>query len=229
MSTTEKIDHAKDLIRDALAKYPSVRLACSWGKDSMVVLHLALQVDPGISVFSVMPPTKPAETFRYKEKMAALWNVNLEVYGEDNPVHPTLHLTDPHGCCNALKVLPTMEALEGVDCWFTGLRNTEGETRVDYEEIEVGPDRTKVNPILTWTEEEVFAYLKEEGVPLHPWYEMKFPDGKRYRSLGCERCTVPIFPDDLERSGRWVGTEKQGGECGIHTMSGRPLSVSPVD
>ena len=41
---------------------------------------------------------------------------------------------------------------------------------------------------------------------------------KGFRSLGCEPCTVLIKDTEPERSGRWAGTSKMGGECGIHTM-----------
>jgi phosphoadenosine phosphosulfate reductase len=76
----------------------------------------------------------------------------------------------------------------------------------------------KINPILTFTEEEVLQYLRDNNIPLHPWYEMEFEDGRRYRSLGCATCTKPIYPEQLEREGRWIDTSKCGGECGIHTQ-----------
>lgn len=48
----------------------------------------------------------------------------------------------------------------------------------------------RVHPILHWTELDVWRYVKEEGLPINPLYFAK--DGKRYRSLGCMPCTVPI-------------------------------------
>jgi len=45
--------------------------------------------------------------------------------------------------------------------------------------------------------------------------------GKGFRSLGCEPCTRVTNEED-ERAGRWIGTSKCGGECGIHT---RPLKT----
>ena len=71
----------------------------------------------------------------------------------------------------------------------------------------------KLNPILLWHEREVWEYLAIHRVPTNPLYK------QGYRSLGCAPCTsITAGPD--ERAGRWLGTSKCGGECGIHT---RPL------
>ena len=104
-----------------------------------------------------------------------------------------------------------------IGCWVTGLRCTEGRTRVDFREVEQR-DRglQKLNPILLWTEREVWQYLALNGVPVNPLYS------EGYRSLGCAPCTQ-VSTGDNERAGRWIGTSKCGGECGIHT---RPLKVS---
>ncbi|MCK4482994.1 phosphoadenosine phosphosulfate reductase family protein, partial [Candidatus Bathyarchaeota archaeon] len=48
----------------------------------------------------------------------------------------------------------------------------------------------RVHPILHWTEFEVWQYMKQEKLPVNPLYFAK--DNKRYRSLGCMPCTVPI-------------------------------------
>jgi phosphoadenosine phosphosulfate reductase len=107
-----------------------------------------------------------------------------------------------------------------VQCWVTGLRCTEGRTRSDYQEVEER-DRglIKLNPILLWREREVWQYLALYAVPVNPLYR------EGYRSLGCAPCTRISSGED-ERAGRWIGTSKCGGECGIHT---RPLRVGSAD
>ncbi len=115
-----------------------------------------------------------------------------------------------------MKVEPVRRAVEEmrVECWVTGLRCTEGRTRADYQEVEErDKGLMKLNPILIWKEREVWEYLALYGVKVNPLY------GEGYRSLGCAPCTN-ISTGDNERSGRWIGTSKCGGECGIHT---RPL------
>jgi len=109
-----------------------------------------------------------------------------------------------------LKVNPTKAAVSNLDAWITGLRNTEGRTRVDYQEIENKGGLIKINPILTFTEAEIWRYISTRGIEPHPWYR------KDYRSIGCAPCSNP--GGELERDGRWKDTSKCGGECGIHTQ-----------
>ncbi len=65
----EKIEHAKELIKETIRTYPRVAVACSFGKDSMVTVHIARQVEPDIKVFAVMTQFKPRETFEYLLRM----------------------------------------------------------------------------------------------------------------------------------------------------------------
>ncbi|NPE08094.1 MAG: phosphoadenylyl-sulfate reductase [Asgard group archaeon] len=209
-----KIEHSKQIISDAVKEYgDKIEVACSFGKDSMVVVHLALQIKPDIRIFSVMTPFKPKETFEYKDKMIQHYNLNLVEYMSKELVDPDLPKTDPNECCRILKVEPTKEAVKGLQAWICGLRNTEGRTRKDYKEIEEKGGLIKVNPILNWTELDIWRYMAINSIPVHPFY------ARGYRSLGCEPCTTLISDDALEREGRWIGTSKCGGECGIHTQS----------
>jgi len=209
-----KIKHSKQIISDAIEEHgDKVEVACSFGKDSMVVVHLALQVKPDIRIFSIMTPFKPKETFEYKDKMIQHYNLNLVEYISKERVDPDLPKTDPDECCRILKVEPTKEAVKDLQAWICGLRNTEGRTRKDYKEIEEKGGLIKINPILNWTELDIWRYMAINNIPVHPFY------ARGYRSLGCEPCTTLISDDALEREGRWIGTSKCGGECGIHTQS----------
>jgi phosphoadenosine phosphosulfate reductase len=237
----DKIEHARHLIREAIREYPRIAIACSFGKDSMVTVHLARQVDPDIEIFSIMTPYKPNETFEYLKIMNQRWHLNTRVYivAENIPevfrngpsldvrlaspdefqqkaaqvktkMGKELYEVDPDECCRLLKVEPTKLAVRDLDAWICGLRNTEGRTRKDYREIENKGSLIKVNPILDFTEAEVWRYIATQGIEPHPWY------GRGYRSLGCAPCSRP--GGALERDGRWQNTSKCGGECGIHTM-----------
>jgi phosphoadenosine phosphosulfate reductase len=193
-------------------------VANSLGKDSVAVWDLAKKVSPKIRGFIVTTRFKPKETVKFMNDTVAEYP-ELKVYKSDVKIDGELYKTDPDKCCDLLKVVPTRQAIDemGVECWVTGLRCTEGRTRVDFKEVEER-DRglIKLNPILIWKEREVWQYLAIYGVKVNPLYAVG------YRSLGCLPCTH-ITNDDNERAGRWIGTSKCGGECGIHT---RPLKTS---
>ncbi len=209
----EKIKHSKKVINEAMNRHPKIALACSFGKDSMVLLHLALQLKPDMPIFTIMTPFKPRETFEFKDLVTKLWNLNIKEYIQKDNIgaeKEKLWLNNPEKCCEYFKVEPTIKAIDGLDAWITGLRNTEGETRKNFKEVE-HKKIIKINPILDWTELDIWRYIAFNQIPVHPWYK------NGYRSLGCEPCTAIIADDQSERSGRWQRTNKCGGECGIHT------------
>ena len=215
----EKVERAKTLIAQAYEKYgEGLVVANSLGKDSVVVWDLAKKVNPKIKGFIVTTRFKPKETIEFMKEEIARYP-ELKVFKSDVDIPPELYKTDPDRCCDLLKVEPVKRAVEEmkVTCWVTGLRCTEGRTRTDYREVEERDEGLlKLNPILIWKEREVWQYLALYGVKVNPLY------GEGYRSLGCEPCTK-ITSEDNERSGRWIGTSKCGGECGIHT---RPLKAN---
>lgn len=200
-------DHGNELV-----------VANSLGKDSVVVWHLAKRVNPKIRGFIVTTRFKPPETVTFMNEQVARYP-ELKVFRNDEVIPDKLHATDPDRCCDILKVEPTRRAIEemNVSCWVTGLRCTEGRTRTDFKEVEQrDPGLIKLNPILIWYEREVWQYLALNHVSVNPLY------AEGYRSLGCAPCTKIAVGVD-ERAGRWIGTSKCGGECGIHT---RPLKLS---
>jgi len=219
LSFAEKVDRALRLIEEAHHKYGQrLVVANSLGKDSCVVWDLAKRVSPAIPGFIVTTRFKPAETKRFMNETADRYP-ELRVYWNDEPIPDKLYQTDPDRCCDTLKVQPTRQAIEDLDvaCWVTGLRCTEGRTRTDFQELEERDEGlVKLNPILIWREREVWQYLALNQVPANPLY------ARGYRSLGCEPCSRITSSGD-ERAGRWIGTSKCGGECGIHT---RPLRVA---
>ncbi len=79
MEEKGKIEHAKNLIEDAVRNYPRIAVACSFGKDSMVTVHLAREVDPHIKIFSIMTQYKPGETLDYLKKMNKEMNLRTTV------------------------------------------------------------------------------------------------------------------------------------------------------
>ena len=212
----EKVERSKGLIKEAYEKYgDSLVVANSLGKDSVAVWDLAKRVNLKIRGFIITTRFKPEETIKFMGEVVAKYP-ELKVYKNDAKIEPELYKSDPDRCCDILKVEPIKRAIEemNVKCWVTGLRCTEGRTRTDFQEVEERDEGLiKLNPILIWKEREVWQYLALYNVPVNPLY------AEGYRSLGCAPCTK-ITNDDNERAGRWIGTSKCGGECGIHT---RPL------
>ena len=134
----EKVERSLALIEAAYKEYgDALVVANSLGKDSVAVWHLAKQVSPDIRGFIVTTRFKPPETKAFMVEEVARYP-ELKVFSSEVEIPEKLYETDPDKCCDLLKVEPTRRAIQemNVDCWVTGLRCTEGRTRVDFKEVE---------------------------------------------------------------------------------------------
>lgn len=205
MKYLQKIEDAKLLITEAIAKYPNICLGCSFGKDSMVTLALVLSVKSDIPVFAIMADTEFPETYEFATAVATQYGLNYTEH----------RFAQEKGekCCGRPKVEKTKEALRSYDAWISGVRKTEGITRSDFEPVEEKNGLVKINPILEFTELDIWKFTALNHLPINPMYQLG------YRSLGCSLCSFPEEDElETERAGRWKGTENACGECGIHTQ-----------
>ena len=124
-------------------------------------------------------------------------------YGKD------LYATDPTLCCHMRKVVPLQETLAGYPAWVTGLKRVDAPSRAHTPVLEIDKaGRLKINPIITWTDDDVENYIVEHDLIRHPLTTQGYP------SIGCETCTARVQAGEDPRSGRWQGKEKT--ECGLH-------------
>ncbi|MFQ5909220.1 MAG: phosphoadenylyl-sulfate reductase [Thermoplasmata archaeon] len=223
MISIEKIDSARGILRKAFEIFDDkVGLSCSFGKDSVTVLHLAREFHPEVPAIYINTGLDFPETRKFMEDLHEQWDLNLRVYHPTrenvrhrNELDLSLNLSDPDLCCDLLKVEPTERALSGLEAWIVGLRRDETEFRQDLEPFEIverpdGLPMTRIAPIHDWTETEVWDYIKTNDVPYHPLYD------SGYRSMGCMPCSKAGMRGRFERAGRWDGSDKE--ECGIHTF-----------
>lgn len=234
MISIEKIDSARNILRKAFEVFDDkVGLSCSFGKDSVTVLHLAREFQPDVPAIYIDTGLDFPETKEFMDGLHAQWDLNLQVYRPTdeniqyrNELDLNLNLSNPDLCCDLLKVEPTGRALNGLDACVVGLRRDETEYRKDLQPFEIverpdGLPMTRIAPIHDWTEKEVWDYIKTNEVPYHPLYD------RGYRSMGCMPCSKAGLRGRFERAGRWDGSDKE--ECGIHTFMPRPDFLSGPD
>jgi phosphoadenosine phosphosulfate reductase len=173
----------------------------------MVTLSLVLSVKPDVPVFSVMSDTEFPETYAFAKEMVKKYKLNYREYIFHNVPGDVLK------CCGNQKVEKTKEAVANLDAWISGVRKTEGITRANFQPVEEKNGLTKINPILEFTELDIWRYIALNELPINP----KYKEG--YRSLGCANCSFKeTNENESERSGRWKGTDRECGECGIHSQ-----------
>lgn len=211
MNFLQKVENARQLIKESIQKYHKITLGSSFGKDSMVLLHLALSVKPDIPVFALLSNTEFPETYEFIKETVILYHLNYTEYSYEQQ--------EGGKCCGTPKVEMAKVALKKYDAWLSGVRRTEGITRVNFQPIEEKDGLIKINPILDFTEVDIWRYLALHKISINPMY------GKGYRSLSCSLCSSPEEDEsETERAGRWKGTPDACGECGIHTRSLRGKS-----
>ncbi len=193
--------------------------------DGMVVLDMAARIRPDVRVITVDTGRLPAQTHafiaevrsRYPETRWDVLSPNpAEVEALVGELGADLFRTsvaDRMRCCQVRKVRPLVEALRGLDGWFTGLRRDQWASRAAIKKVELDHDHggiVKVNALADWESEEVWGYLREYEVPVHPLY------AEGYTSFGCAPCTRPVQPGEDDRAGRWWWETGAPKECGIH-------------
>jgi len=115
-------------------------------------------------------------------------------------------------CCFIRKVQPLNRALDGVECWITGIRGGQSDNRqnMDLVEWDNGRGLVKVHPLFAWTLEQTEKYILDNNVPYNALYDQGYP------SIGCEPCTRAIKVGEAIRAGRWWWENPTKKECGLH-------------
>jgi phosphoadenosine phosphosulfate reductase len=120
-----------------------------------------------------------------------------------------LYQTNPDLCCYINKVKSLQKAKQNLKAWVTGIRRDQTHERVNTPVISLDKDGlVKICPMVTWTLKDVWTYIDEHNLPVHPLLK------EGYLSIGCAPCTRSVHAGESEREGRWVGQGKN--ECGLH-------------
>ncbi|MEE4199902.1 phosphoadenylyl-sulfate reductase [Erythrobacter sp.] len=203
-----------------------VATVSSFGAESVVLLHLLAEVDPGIPVLFLETGKHFAETLRYRDEVVErlgltnLINLTPDIVELAEKDESGLRWSyDPDGCCEIRKVKPLAQALARYDASFTGRKAFQSQTRANLPRFEIdnsdAQGRLKINPLIDWSAEDIAAYFAAHDLPRHPLVARGFP------SIGCEPCTHKVAPGEDPRSGRWKGWDKT--ECGIHKPGEEPF------
>jgi len=198
---------ASAVIRWAIETFgASVALAASF--EDIVLIDLATRVAPGIEVVFLDTEAHFPEALGCAVVVRARSGLNLTVTkpGPDAAAFPC----GTEQCCQFRTVAPLRRALAGKRAWLTSLKRSDGPTRADSPIVswDASFGLVKVNPLVTWTDDDIASYLADHGLPVHPLVP------KGYRSIGCAPTTRPVAEGEDPRAGRWAGLDKS--ECGLH-------------
>jgi phosphoadenosine phosphosulfate reductase len=199
-------------------------LVSSFQAEASVLIDMAHQINPRVRVVTIDTGRMPQEQYDIIDEFRKRYGIQIEVLFPEAQAVETM--TRKHGvnlfynsvkdrllCCHIRKVLPLNRALKGLDCWGTGLRRDQWATRSNLKKIELDHDHggiVKLIPLADWTYDDVWDYIKEYDVPVHPLY------AKGFTSISCAPCTRPVPEGEDPRSGRWWWEVNAPKECGMH-------------
>jgi phosphoadenosine phosphosulfate reductase len=118
-------------------------------------------------------------------------------------------------CCHIRKIEPLKRAFADLDVWICGLRRDQSVTRHSNQLVEWDEANglIKLNPLIEWAEQQVWDYIKTNGVPYNVLHDKGFP------SIGCQPCTCAVMPGEDVRAGRWWWENPESKECGLHNRA----------
>lgn len=214
---------ARALLARVAADYAPAVFANSLGAEDMVLTDLIVGDKLPIEIFSLDTGRLPLETYDLIAEVKKHYGLALKLYyprhdlveawTRENGINGFYESVELRkGCCYVRKVEPLQRALAGRKAWITGMRAQQSATRegLPLQAFDEGNGLEKFNPLADWSEKEVWAYIKQNGVPYNALHD------KFYPSIGCAPCTRSVTPGEDIRSGRWWWETPESKECGLH-------------
>jgi phosphoadenosine phosphosulfate reductase len=228
LSTTE-------LLQWAFSEWhPQIALACSFQAEESVLIDLIHRArGSDFRLFTLDTGRLNQETYDCMDAIRSRYGVQIEVFAPQTIALQTM--VRQHGqnlfynsveqrklCCGIRKVEPLNRALKGLKAWVTGLRREQAVTRSGMRKAELDKEHgniLKINPLIDWTYEEVWGYIRAHEIPYNGLHDQGYP------SIGCAPCTRAVKPGEDPRAGRWWWENSQTKECGLHFRSEELLSA----
>ncbi len=198
-------------------------LSSSLGAEDQVLTDMMFKLTDKPNIFTLDTGRLHPETYAVMDATNLKYNTKLNVFfPSSNEVEKLYNIQGVNGhyesienrkrCCNIRKIVPLKRALQPLKVWITGLRASQSVTRTEMPIVEYDKtfDVIKVNPLINWSEEQVWEYIKENNVPYNKLHDQGYP------SIGCEPCTRAVAAGADIRSGRWWWENPEHKECGLH-------------
>ena len=204
--------------------HPKLAKASSFGAEDAAFIDIMFKFNSDARLFTLETGRLPQATFDVMHEVQKRYNTKIEMlYPDEQEVEKMVKekgldcfydsIDNRKLCCAIRKVHPMNKMLETLDGWITGLRSDQNTNRSDARMLEIDEMHdgiVKVNPIINWTYDQTWDYIKSNDCPYNKLLDQGFP------SIGCEPCTRPIKIGEDIRAGRWWWENDTNKECGLH-------------
>jgi phosphoadenosine phosphosulfate reductase len=199
--------------------HPRLTMATAFGAEGCCIIHMLAQIEPSVHIFNLETGYQFPETLALRERIKERYGIEVKLIRPELSVAEyeakhggPLYRIRPDQCCQDRKIQPLRRALANFDAWISAIRSdqTSHRARAEVVQWDTKFGLVKVNPLLNWTKQDVWAFIFKNDIPYNPLHDQGYP------SIGCWPCTQPVGEGQDERAGRWPGTAKK--ECGLHVI-----------
>lgn len=215
---------AEEILQNALALFSNkITFATSLGAEDQVITYMLSNIDKSANIITLDTGRVFPETYDLLHRTVKRYGISIKSYYPDTTQVEEMvntkginlfyeSIENRKLCCHVRKIVPLRRALQGKDAWITGLRREQSVTRTDLKIVEWDPANglIKINPLLEWSEAQVWDYIKAKDIPYNKLHDQGFP------SIGCQPCTRAIEKGEDLRAGRWWWEMPDNKECGLH-------------
>jgi phosphoadenosine phosphosulfate reductase len=214
----------EELLKYFLEEYKGmIALSSSLSIEDQALTHLVCGIDKSTKIFTLDTGRLFPETYDLIHRTNQKYDIKLQVYFPN--AERVEEMVNTKGinlfyesienrklCCNIRKIEPLKRAFIGLDVWICGLRHEQSVTRNTMQKVEWDEANglIKLNPLIDWSETQVWDYIKINKIPYNPLHDKGFP------SIGCLPCTRAIMTGEDVRAGRWWWENPDTKECGLH-------------
>ncbi len=198
-----------------------------------VLCHMLSQMDTNISVLFVDTGVLFSETLQTRDRFQKEYGLEIitlspeKTMEEQTKEHGVLYLS-PEGqakCCEMRKTEPLLAIAENYDAMVSSLRRSDGGQRSSTPILSIDEKMNcvRINPLVNFNDEQMASYITEQNVIINPLHTQGFS------TIGCDRCTTPVMPNEPKRAGRWRHLGPWSMYCGINPTDVETATPASID
>lgn len=214
----------EEVIQFAVEKFgDKIALSTSLGAEDQALTYMLVNINKDTRIFTLDTGRVFPETYDLLSRTSKKYKKDIEIFFPEKDLVQQMvkekginlfydSIENRKRCCHIRKIEPLQRAFKGLDAWICGLRAEQAVTRSDAQVFEWDQvnNIVKINPLVDWTEEQLWEYIKQHKIPYNKLHD------KGYPSIGCQPCTRAIMEGEDVRAGRWWWEQPDTKECGLH-------------
>ncbi len=192
----------------------------SMQRSGSIIAHMLSTMEENIKILFVDTGVLFQESLDTRDRVMKEYGVEIVTLTPEKTMEEqtaelgVLYIT-PEGqkqCCDLRKSDPLTAAKGDYDALIGSLRRCDGGKRAECPilAVDVEMNCIRINPLVNFDNDDFDQYVKEHDPIMNPLHSQGFT------TIGCNRCTTPVLPNEPNRAGRWRHLGPWSIYCGIN-------------